>query len=140
MKHWFTIVNFPTIYQPTILSTETPLRQFLKVCPASPNLDLGNSLRYELILLWFNLQMMTLFFKVSLRQFSKVCQASSGLDLKKQSSLAWFYKLIFPCDLKHNQKPELLISGFSLLNLIINLLSQFFQKLWGGRVRESQKT
>ena len=55
MKHWFTIVNFSTIYQPSILSTEITLRQFLKVCPASPDLDLRNSLRSELILMWFNL-------------------------------------------------------------------------------------
>lgn len=100
--HWFSknetlIYNcqFPTIYQPSILSTETTLRQFLKVCPASPDLDLRNSLRSELILMWFNLQMQTWFYKVLLRQLSKVCPASPGLNLKKQSSLAWFYRLIF---------------------------------------------
>lgn len=135
MKHWFTIVNFSTIYQPSILSTKTTLRQFLKVCPASPDLDLRNSLRSELILIWFNLQMQTWFYKVSLRQLSKVCPASPDSNLKKQSSLAWFYSWFFQSCLQHNQKPELPIS----LQKSMHQALQIF-KIHGERVRESQKS
>mgnify|MGYP006322284349 CR=1 FL=1 len=135
MKHWFTIVNFPTIYQPSILSTEITLRQFLKVCPASPDLDLRNSLRSELILMWFNLQMQTWFYKVSLRQLSKVCPTSPDSNLKKRlrlpDSTGWF----FPYFLQHNQKPELPIS----LQKSMHQALQIF-KNHGERVCESQKS